>query len=157
MHGFDMGDRNWYRHELTFIVPENGVAEIVIRVKSKLRKGKDFFFDGIVLDAETETAVTPPLPPPPIDDTLPVETETVEWKSVVPANSNHQLYHPRTLAEIVVADLRSQGVGVNPQRTEELLVEALKPYVNRALHFCVDTKKYDALGDFDEKDRKSVV
>ncbi|VAW32641.1 hypothetical protein MNBD_CHLOROFLEXI01-2452 [hydrothermal vent metagenome] len=78
VNGFDMGDRQWYKHIVSFTVPASGQAEIVIRVKSKWPSGKDFFFDGIELDAETETAVTPPLPPPPIDDTLPVETETAK-------------------------------------------------------------------------------
>ncbi|MCP4415455.1 MAG: hypothetical protein GY805_02460 [Chloroflexi bacterium] len=75
VHGFDMGDRNWYKHKLTFTVPASGEAEIVIRVKSKWQKGKDFFFDGIELEAET--AVVPP-PKTTSDDKLPVEPETVK-------------------------------------------------------------------------------
>jgi hypothetical protein len=78
VHGFDMGDRQWYKHIITFTVPASGQAEIVIRVKSKWQKGKDFFFDGIELDAETETAVVPPLPPPPMPPTPPVAPETVK-------------------------------------------------------------------------------
>lgn len=52
VNGFDMGDRQWYRHIITFTVPDSGEAEIVIRVKSKWPKGKDFFFDGITLQAQ---------------------------------------------------------------------------------------------------------
>ncbi len=61
VHGFDMSDRRWYRHIITFTVPPSGQAEVVIRVKSKWVKGKDFFFDGITLEAQT----APSSPPPP--------------------------------------------------------------------------------------------
>ncbi len=54
VNGFDMGDRQWYRHIVTFTVPDSGEAEIVIRVKSKWARGKDFFFDGITLDAQVD-------------------------------------------------------------------------------------------------------
>lgn len=60
VHGFDMGDRRWYRHIHTFTVPASGQAEIMIRVKSKWPKGKDFFIDGITLEAQADTPVTPP-------------------------------------------------------------------------------------------------
>jgi len=66
VNGFDMGDRQWYEHKITFTVPANGEAEIVIRVKSKWPKGKDFFFDKVTLEAETAV----------IDDGN-VETKTV--------------------------------------------------------------------------------
>ncbi len=52
VNGFDMGDRQWYRHIIPFTVPASGEAEIVIRVKSKWTKPKDFFFDGITLEAQ---------------------------------------------------------------------------------------------------------
>lgn len=73
VHGFDMGDRRWYEHEITFTVPESGTADIVIRVKSKWPKGKDFFIDGITLAAET--AVTPP---PPDEHTGPIKTVFIQ-------------------------------------------------------------------------------
>jgi hypothetical protein len=44
-------------------VPDDGTAVIEIRVKSKWMRPKDFFIDGITLEA---TAVT--TPPPVIDD-----------------------------------------------------------------------------------------
>lgn len=56
VNGRVMGDRKWYRHKVEFTVPANGEAEIVIRVKSKWNKPKDFFFDGIVLEAEQATS-----------------------------------------------------------------------------------------------------
>jgi hypothetical protein len=62
VNGFDMGDRNWYRHKIEFTVPDNGTAEVVIQVKSKWPLPKDFFFDGITLDAQPAAAP----PPPPI-------------------------------------------------------------------------------------------
>lgn len=52
VNGFVMGDRQWYRHIIPFTVPASGEAEIVIRVKSKWTKPKDFFFDGITLEAQ---------------------------------------------------------------------------------------------------------
>ncbi|MCA9975754.1 MAG: hypothetical protein KC413_08385 [Anaerolineales bacterium] len=47
----DMGDRRWYEHVVEFTVPDNGTAEIVIRVKSKWPRPKDFFIDGVKLAA----------------------------------------------------------------------------------------------------------
>ncbi|MBE2222145.1 MAG: hypothetical protein IAF02_11420, partial [Anaerolineae bacterium] len=35
IHGGKMQNRRWFRHKVTFAVPDNGEAEIVIRVKSK--------------------------------------------------------------------------------------------------------------------------
>ncbi|MCP4422970.1 MAG: hypothetical protein GY803_00615 [Chloroflexi bacterium] len=52
VNGSDMGDRKWHKHKITFIVPEDGIAEIIIRVKSKWARGKDFFFDGVTLEAQ---------------------------------------------------------------------------------------------------------
>ena len=57
-----MGDRQWYRHEVEFTVPENGVADIVIRVKSKWPLAKDFFIDDVTLMAEIETVNSEPEP-----------------------------------------------------------------------------------------------
>lgn len=51
VNGHTMGDRKWFRHRLQFTVPHDGRAEIVIRVKSKWPRGKDFFIDGITLQA----------------------------------------------------------------------------------------------------------
>lgn len=47
----DMGDRKWFEHVVDFTVPADGTAEIVIRVKSKWPRAKDFFVDGIKLEA----------------------------------------------------------------------------------------------------------
>ena len=68
INGFDMGDRQWCDHEREFTVPDNGQVEIVIRVKSKWAAPKDFFIDGITLDAK------PAAEPPPIDDEPLVDT-----------------------------------------------------------------------------------
>lgn len=56
VNGMDMGDRRWHRHTIEFTVPEDGVAEIAIRVKSRLFSPKDFFIDGVELDAEIDSA-----------------------------------------------------------------------------------------------------
>jgi hypothetical protein len=58
VNGFDMGDRQWYRHIIPFTVPASGEAEIVIRVKSKWTKPKDFFFDGIKLEGQQASGST---------------------------------------------------------------------------------------------------
>jgi hypothetical protein len=46
-------DRQWYTITVPFIVPAGGVAEVVIRVKSKWQIGKDFFIDDVRLMAVT--------------------------------------------------------------------------------------------------------
>ncbi|MBE2200152.1 MAG: hypothetical protein IAE79_16165 [Anaerolinea sp.] len=51
VHSGDMGDRRWYEHVVEFTVPSSGTAEIIIRVKSKWPRAKDFFLDGIKLEA----------------------------------------------------------------------------------------------------------
>lgn len=66
VHGFDMGDRQWYKHVAEAIVPANGRVEIVIRVKSKWARPKDFFIDHITMEAVA--AVAQPIPPPDVVD-----------------------------------------------------------------------------------------
>ena len=52
VHSHDMGgSRKWYIHETEVTVPANGTIDIVIRVKSKWQAPKDFFIDGIKLEA----------------------------------------------------------------------------------------------------------
>jgi hypothetical protein len=46
-------DRQWYTVTLPFVVPADGVAEVVIRFKSKWAIGKDFFIDDVRLMAVT--------------------------------------------------------------------------------------------------------
>ena len=57
------GNRKWYTHETEVTVPANGTIEIVIRVKSKWQNPKDFFIDGIKLEAVAASSA-PPTPPP---------------------------------------------------------------------------------------------
>jgi hypothetical protein len=52
VNGGDMGDRRWHEHKVEFEVPADGRAEVVIRVKSKWPRPKDFFIDGITLEAQ---------------------------------------------------------------------------------------------------------
>ena len=52
VNSHDMGgNRKWFTHETEVTVPANGTIEIVIRVKSKWQNPKDFFIDGIKLEA----------------------------------------------------------------------------------------------------------
>ncbi|MBK8900620.1 MAG: hypothetical protein IPM53_05510 [Anaerolineaceae bacterium] len=68
VNGGQMGNRKWYRHMVTFTVPGNGTAIIEIRVKSKWPRKKDFFIDGLTLEAEAAPAeeVVPVILPDPI-------------------------------------------------------------------------------------------
>ena len=81
VNGGQMGNRKWHRHKVTFTVPNNGTAIIEIRVKSKWPRKKDFFVDGITLEAESasegETEIPTILPDPiviPDDDMESAET-----------------------------------------------------------------------------------
>lgn len=64
-NGHTMGDRKWYRHIVQTTVPANGEVELVIRVKSKWARPKDFFFDDITMDA---VAGDPEIMPEPGDE-----------------------------------------------------------------------------------------
>jgi hypothetical protein len=57
------GTRKWYTHETEVTVPANGTIEIVIRVKSKWQSPKDFFIDGIKLEAVPASSTPAPNPP----------------------------------------------------------------------------------------------
>lgn len=60
VNGGEMGNRRWYRHQVQFTVPASGTADIVIRVKSKWPRTKDFFIDGVKLEAVAGSTPTPP-------------------------------------------------------------------------------------------------
>jgi hypothetical protein len=45
----DMGDRKWFYHNVEFTVPADGRVELLIRVKSKWFRAKDFFIDDVQL------------------------------------------------------------------------------------------------------------
>jgi hypothetical protein len=51
VNGQSMGDRTWYYHTMTFTVPADGTAEVVVRVKTKWSAPKDFFLDDLRLEA----------------------------------------------------------------------------------------------------------
>jgi hypothetical protein len=46
-----MGDRRWYTHEVNFMVPASGSVTVIIRMKGKWPRAKDFFLDNITLEA----------------------------------------------------------------------------------------------------------
>ncbi len=65
VNSHDMGgSRNWYTHETEVTVPANGMIEIMIRVKSKWQAPKDFFIDGIQLEAVAAGSATTTATPP---------------------------------------------------------------------------------------------
>jgi hypothetical protein len=75
-----------------------------------------------------------------------VRKEVTAWTCKINANGDKtQLYEPRALAKLVVKALENQKIIVNPYKAEDLLTEALKPYVNRALDLCVYTKRTHTL------------
>lgn len=81
VNGFEMGDHQWYRHEVKFTVPNSGEAKIEIRVKSKWPKGKDFFIDGITLDAKsagTDLSDPPDVATPPVDVSSGAQTTFIQ-------------------------------------------------------------------------------
>ncbi|MDO8516868.1 MAG: hypothetical protein Q7S33_01975 [Nanoarchaeota archaeon] len=85
---------------------------------------------------------------------LPFEKEKVEWQSSIDTSRpsiSCELYHPRKIAELIVEDLEKQGIEVNHQKTEELLVIALNPYVNLAKYYCIDLKKCENLISYDKR------
>ena len=57
-----MGNRKWYHHEVNFTVPPSGEVTVYIRVKSKWPAPKDFFIDGVKLEAQAggPESYTPP-------------------------------------------------------------------------------------------------
>ena len=69
VNGGEMGNRRWHHHQQTFTVPDNGTAIIEIRLKSKWARPKDFFIDGITLEAEigsVDETIIPTILPDPI-------------------------------------------------------------------------------------------
>lgn len=88
---------------------------------------------------------------------VPVEEEFIEWEVYVPIRTydDHSLYDIKYLANSLYESLKGDKILVNIEKTEELLAEALKPYVNRALCFCVDKKVYKSKGSIYEKPEKS--
>jgi hypothetical protein len=77
VNGGQMGNRKWHRHKVTFTVPNNGTAIIEVRVKSKWPRKKDFFIDGITLDAKSAPETPKILPDPIMIPDKDKSTETV--------------------------------------------------------------------------------
>lgn len=50
VNGHAMGDRQWYEHVVEFVVPWTGMVGVIIRVKSKWPRPKDFFIDNVQLE-----------------------------------------------------------------------------------------------------------
>ncbi|MDO8516869.1 MAG: hypothetical protein Q7S33_01980 [Nanoarchaeota archaeon] len=87
---------------------------------------------------------------------LPFEREKIEWQSIIDTNlpsTGCEFYHPRKIADVIVQDLKTRGIEVNHQKTEELLVIALTPYVNLAKYYCIDLKKCKELYRYNKRCR----
>ena len=50
VNGYKMGDRKWYVHVVQTTVPANGEVALVIRMKSKWARPKDFFIDNVTME-----------------------------------------------------------------------------------------------------------
>lgn len=86
VNGATMGNRHWHRHRLSFIVPEDGRAEIRIRVKSKWPRPKDFFIDDVRLEAAVAPDPAPlPEPPPIMEPVPPAGEDETAVRVTVPA------------------------------------------------------------------------
>ncbi len=81
---------------------------------------------------------------------VPKTRKIVEWRVELAADGvDRQLYHTENLANAVAGDLEQRGIGVNPQEIRGVLDAALRKYVNRALHFCVDRSRSGLFGYYD--------
>ncbi len=107
-----MGNRQWYKHKLTFDVPDDGTAVIDIRVKSKWMRPKDFFIDGITLKATADSTPPPVIADPPEQPPVQPPTETAvdtvkvqvpDGVKVVTAVSNE----PNTVVIVLPPDLKA--------------------------------------------------
>ncbi len=107
IHSGKMGNRKWYKHKVTFTVPDDGTAVIEIRVKSKWMRPKDFFIDGITLQATAATTPPPIIGEPPIEPPFdpPVDPPTT------PAADTLQIRVPDGI-KIVTAVSNEPGVVV---------------------------------------------
>ena len=103
-NGGEMGNRTWFRHTIPFTVPDSGTADIVIRVKSKWPRAKDFFIDGVTL--EVEENIVEELP----DDSIIVSKTAVTLH--LPAGLNLQLVTTTCHTPGVVVVSLPEGVNV---------------------------------------------
>lgn len=69
----NMGDRTWFFHHAEFVVPEDGQVELLIRVKSKWFRPKDFFID------RTELRQLAGVDPAPYRRKVEITGDSVTW------------------------------------------------------------------------------
>jgi hypothetical protein len=108
VNGGQMGSQRWFRHENEFTVPDNGKIEVIIRVKSKWPRPKDFFIDGIEFEAEESTDDVIVVP----DDDMPSSSETAV-SVTVPADLDLQVVTTTCHTPGVVVVSVPEGVEVD--------------------------------------------
>lgn len=108
-----MGDRHWYRHKVVFTVPESGRAKVAIRVKSKWPRPKDFFIDGVTLEAEPAREPATPQPSKPLPRPQPVD-EDAQPAVVVLVPPGLRLVTAETDEPGVVTVIVPRGTRINP-------------------------------------------
>lgn len=117
VNGSRMGNRRWHRHETTFTVPDDGRVKVAIRVKSKWPRPKDFFIDGITLEAvaakEPEPDPEIPRPPKPLPRPQPVDEDALPAIMVI-VPPGLRLVTAETDEPGVVTVIVPRGTRINP-------------------------------------------
>lgn len=111
VNGGKMGNRNWFRHRVEFTVPENGQVTVEIRVKSKWPRKKDFFIDGITLDAQPADDHETAGPPGDGDDQGETQPDTI----VVTVPKGTTVIRATTAQENTVVIVKPKGVKLKVQ------------------------------------------
>jgi hypothetical protein len=111
IHSGKMGNRQWFRHKIDFTVPEDGTAVIEIRVKSKWMRPKDFFIDGISLEAATAVIPPPIIGEPPAEPPAEPPFEPPDAPPVQPSADTLQIRVPEGI-KVVTAVSNEPGVVV---------------------------------------------
>ena len=106
VNGSKMGHRKWFRHQVETVVPDDGTVEILIRVKSKWPRPKDFFIDGIQFKAESATE--PVVEEPPEEEPKPETAVSV----TIPADLNLQVVTTTCHTPSVIVISVPEGVEV---------------------------------------------
>ncbi len=105
----------WYIHAQSFVVPDSGVIEIVIRVKSKWPIAVDFFIDQVEMEGVPASAMT-------FQPEAPAEETEIEEKEEKPERTVYTVVSGDTVSAIAVrfnttvAAIAAANNLVNPSR-----------------------------------------